>query len=150
MTDKELRNMGLHRIENPSHDNPMMPFTPWPDFPLRFTAEYPVMDFPLEVGFWAEKMGLQFLVLDAVYAVCTDKQNSFTFSFQASREACDLSGIKIQWFTDKLDEAIAHLNAKQIRFEIHQHSPIQRFARLRSPAGVTVEIWSGDEGNKGE
>lgn len=145
MTHEGFREIGRQRIAQPEHDTPMIPLTPWRDFPLRFTVEYPVKDFALEVGFWSGMLGLRFLVLDGQYAVCTDAANSFTFSFQATETAHDLSHIKIQWFTEALDDAVAYLTEKQVDFAMVQHSDRQRFVRFRSPAGVTVEVWSGDE-----
>ena len=148
MTLEELRASGNERIKNPDHSNPIVPLKPWQDFPLRFTVEYPVTDFPLEVGFWAEKLGLHFLSLDSEYAICTDTTNSFTFSFQSSEKTYDLAAIKIQWFTDDLNEAISFLNERGVSYQLHTKSAVQRFVRFHSPAGITVEIWSGDESSR--
>ncbi len=57
MTEQKLLAAGLRRIEDPVHSNPMVPLRPWADYPLRFTLEQLVMDFPLEVSFWSKTSG---------------------------------------------------------------------------------------------
>lgn len=145
MNNDALRKRGLQLIEHSEHDIPPIPLTLWEDFPLRFTVEYPVKDFPLEVGFWAEGFGVRFMSLSDDYAICTDANHTYTFSFQSRPEAYDLSGLRIQWFTDSLDDAIAAFEARGIPHHIYYQSSIQRYVRIMSPAGVTVEFWSGME-----
>lgn len=145
MDDKKLRERGRKLIEQPEHETPMIPLKVWEDFPLRFTVEYPVKDFEAEVGFWAEAFGLRFMSLNDEYAICTDEAYSFTFSFQAAFEAVDLSHIKLQWFTDQLDDAIAALEQREVPHHVYFRSSSQRYIRTKSPAGVIVEVWSGME-----
>lgn len=145
MDIKKLRNRGKTLIEHSEHDTPMVPLTLWEDFPLRFTVEYPAKEFEAEVAFWADSFGLRFMSLNEDYAICTDPEMTFTFSFKASFDEHDLSAIKIQWFTDTLDEAIAVLEDRGVLHHVYFQSSSQRYLRTKSPAGVMVEIWSGME-----
>lgn len=144
--DKErFRERGTELIDNPEHDMAMIPIKEWEDFPLRFTVEYPVKEFEEEAGFWAEAFGVRFLSLNEEYAICTDDKQSYTFSFRRSDKVTDLSLIRIQWFTDNLNDVISVLNDRNIPNKVYYNSPNQRYLRTESPAGITVEVWSGLE-----
>lgn len=121
-----------------------LPFQPWEDFPLFFTVEYPVQNFPEEVRFWSDIFGVEFLSLDDSYAIVRNQDGS-TFSFKQKDNPSPITDIRIQWFTDQLDSVLQVLDERSAVYEIIRNSEIQRFARMQSPGGMTVEIWSGAE-----
>jgi hypothetical protein len=73
--------IGLKRIREGISDRTPLPFHAWKDFPLYFTVEYPVKNFPAEVGFWTQVFGAEFLSLSEDYAIVQNEDGS-TFSFK--------------------------------------------------------------------
>lgn len=130
------------------HEADSLPLREWKDFDLRFAVEYPAYHFAAEVGFWALVMGLEFLSVDPTYVICTNAAHSFTFAFKPNDTEVDLSSLRLQWFTDGLDEVIADLKQRGAAYTLISHSPNQRIIRLHSPSGMPVEIWSGWEAGK--
>lgn len=143
MTYEEL---GRQLITNAEHELSPLPFKLWTDFPLYFTIEFEVMKFEEEVGFWAAVFGVKFLSLNSDYAILTDEKRTFTFSIKRNAAEPAWSGVKIQWFTDDLDQVLSVLSERGVGYQIHDNSEHQRFARFSSPNGLVAEVWSGWEG----
>lgn len=128
--------IGLKRIREGISDRTPLPLHAWKDFPLYFTVEYPVKNFPAEVGFWTQVFGAEFLSLSEDYAIVQNEDGS-TFSFK-QRDANAPEEIRIQWFTDELDSVLQSLSERNAAYEIRRNSDIQRFAGLVTPNGVVV------------
>lgn len=139
---KRFLDLGEAVIAGNAIAQPALKLIDWTDFPLAFTVEYPVVDFASKVGFF-HLLGFSFLSVDKSYAIVRN-QNGSTFSFQQSDEPQSVS-IKLQWFTSALDLIIHSLEEREITFTVVQHSSVQRIVRLKSPNGIPVEFWSGDE-----
>lgn len=138
------RGIGQKLLAGENPPQRYLPFQAWKDFDLRFTVEYPVFDMAAELGFYRDVIGIDFLSVDPAYAILTDPAHSFTFSLQAADQQYDLSMLKVQWFTDSFDAVCSTVEARTKKVAIEK-TGVQRILRLHSPAGVCVEIWSGDE-----
>lgn len=143
-----LERIGRKLIDSMAHRYPALPLIPWRDFDLRFAFEYPAHRYEAELGFWAKAMGLRFLSIDKDYAICTNDSHAYTFALRRAELPFDLSPMRIQWFTDGLDGVLESLNKRGTDHHLIRHSAVQRYAKLLSPSGMPVEIWSGNEGEQ--
>lgn len=140
----DFHRIGKQRMRAEGDRPSPLPYQPWENFPLFFTVEYPVSDFAAEVGFWTRVFGADFLSLSDDYAIVENMDGS-TFSFKQQVGIAAAPVIRLQWFTDGFASLLQVLDERNVSYEILQNSAIQRFARLHTPGGITVEIWSGDE-----
>ncbi len=124
-----------------------IPLKKWEDFPLYFTVEYSVRDFFKELGFWRYVFGMEFLSVSDDYAILKHPENTWTFSIKkdTSRESVDLSNIKVQMFTDRLDQAEKFLQSSKVHYTIKEQSKNQRYIELQSPNNCFIQVWSGWE-----
>ena len=135
--------LGKKRIADESVDTMPLRMTPWDDFPLRLTVEYPAEHFEAEVGFWTHVFGAPFLSLNEEHAIVQTGDGS-TFSF-IRRPVSNAPDIRIQWFTHELDRITEALDARGVTYDVVRSSDIQRLLRMKTPNGIVVEIWSGAE-----
>jgi len=138
---QELVDKEILKIKN------FMPIKKWTDFPLIFTVEFIVSNYFEEIGFWRSIFGMEFLSTSQDYSILKHPENDWTFSIKKNSVGIEYkyNNIKIQLYTDNLDASCKFIDDKKYPYEIYEASENQRYALLKSPAGVIIEVWSGWE-----
>lgn len=143
---EQWRVQGEQALNDGTSGSEMLPFTWWSDVGWKQTFEYPVKDFFAEVGFYLDAMGFAIASLSEDYALFTTPKEEFAFSFKKSDSQADLSGFRLDIFTNELDTVLAEVKSRGLEHRVFEGSPGQRVIGLTTPSGLPVEIWSGFEG----
>jgi catechol 2,3-dioxygenase-like lactoylglutathione lyase family enzyme len=110
--------------------------------------EYRVVDFPAEVGFYIDILGLPVNAFDPDYAMFTSPNGEFYFSVVPAPKGdsgTPPEAIRIQFLVDNILEVAEELERRGIAFE-HWPSPCAEGSSLyigsfRTPHGICIELW---------
>jgi catechol 2,3-dioxygenase-like lactoylglutathione lyase family enzyme len=127
-----------------------------PAFPFPFVwgeswkqcVEYRVDDFPAEVGFYTDILGLPINALDPSYAMFTSPQGDFFFSVvptHHSESSTPPDAFRLQFMVQDILATTQQLLSRGIDFEqtpqpLHPGSSLS-IASFRTPHGINVELW---------
>jgi catechol 2,3-dioxygenase-like lactoylglutathione lyase family enzyme len=111
-------------------------------------VEYRVDDFPAEVGFYVDILGLPINALDPAYAMFTSPQGDFFFSVVPTphtEPSTPPDAIRLQFMVQDIFSTTHELQQRGIDFEqtpqpIHPASSLS-IATFRTPHGICVELW---------
>lgn len=112
-------------------------------------VEYRVDDFPAEVGFYIDILGLPINALDPGYAMFTSPQADFTFAVVPAHHAepsTPPDAFRLQFMVKDIVSTTDELQRRGIYFEqtpqpLHPGSSLST-ASFRTPHGICVELWS--------
>lgn len=111
-------------------------------------VEYQVEDFPAEVGFMIDVLGLEVNALDNGYAQFSSPQGDFFFAIVPTppgRTSTHPDALRIQFMVTDILEVASELESRGIQFELLPQ-PCQPGSSLyigyfRTPHGIPIEIW---------
>jgi catechol 2,3-dioxygenase-like lactoylglutathione lyase family enzyme len=111
-------------------------------------VEYRVDDFPAEVGFYIDILGLPINALDADYAMFTSPQGDFFFSVvptPPSETSTPPDAFRLQFMVKDIIATTQELQQRGIDFDqtpqtLHPGSSLS-IASFRTPHGICVELW---------
>lgn len=117
-------------------------------------VEYRVVDFPAEVGFYIDILGLPVNAFDPDYAMFTSPKGEFYFSVVPAPEGepgTPPEAIRIQFMVDNILKVAEELEQRGIAFE-QWPGPCAEGSSLyigyfRTPHGICIELWGlgGDD-----
>lgn len=143
-TADQLRIAGLKAIDTEAATGELIPLEQ-NGVVFQQMFEYTVRDFPEEVGFYAEVLGLTPVALTNDYALFTHPEHRYCMSFRLDESAPDQSttGLKLLFMTGNIPTANAHLEQTGLVPDrtISKGSPVQDVISFSTPNGVAVEIW---------
>jgi catechol 2,3-dioxygenase-like lactoylglutathione lyase family enzyme len=110
--------------------------------------EYRVDDFPAEVGFYIDILGLPINALDSGYAMFTSPQGDFFFSVVSTphnEPSTPPDAFRLQFMLKDIIATTSKLQQRGIDFE-QSPQPLQpgsslSIASFRTPHGICVELW---------
>lgn len=122
-------------------------------FPFEFgdfwnhCIEYKVDDFPAEVGFFIDVLGLPVNAFDPDYAMFTSPGREFFFAVVPAWDepSTPPEALRIQFFVEDLQTLTSELERRGVEFE-QEPQPCEPGADLyigyfRTPHGIVVELW---------
>ena len=132
-------------------------------FPFEFgdfwnhCIEYKVDDFPAEVGFFIDVLGLPVNAFDPDYAMFTSPGREFFFAIVPAREGQSSTppdALRIQFFVADIQSLTAELKRRGVEF-VQEPQPCEPGSDLcigsfRTPHGIAVELWGWGEAVEGE
>ncbi len=141
------------RIQNPS-DWEKQWVRPSNSFPFvwgeswKQCVEYRVDDFPAEVGFFIDVLGLSVNALDPDYAMFTSPRGDFFFSILPSphsEQATPPNAIRLQFMVKDIILTTQQLQQRGISFDytpqpLHPGSSLL-ISSFRTPHGISIELW---------
>jgi len=127
-----------------------------PAFPFPFTwgenwkqcIEYKVDDFPAEVGFFIDILGLPINAFDPGYAMFTSPKGEFYFAVIPTLEgekSTPPDSIRIQFMVDNIYQTASELERRGIQFEQWPQACSEGsslyIGYFRTPHGICVDVW---------
>ena len=127
-----------------------------PAFPFPFTwgdnwkqcMEYKVDDFPAEVGFFIDILGLPINAFDPSYAMFTSPKGEFYFAVIPTLEgekSTPPDSIRIQFMVDNIYQTASELERRGIQFEQWPQACSEGsslyIGYFRTPHGISVDLW---------
>ena len=110
--------------------------------------EYVVDDFPAELGFFTDVLGLECNALDESFAMLMGPEAEFYFAIKPSTvdgPATPRDAIRLQFMIEAIVETAVELERRGIEFE----KPVQPYGPgspmhtgyFRTPHGICVDLW---------
>lgn len=127
-----------------------------PAFPFPFTwganwkqcIEYKVDDFPAEVGFFIDILGLPINAFDPGYAMFTSPKGEFYFAViptEAGEKCTPPDSIRLQFMVADIYQTASELERRGIRFEQWPQTSSTGsslcIGYFRTPHGICVDLW---------
>ena len=114
----------------------------------RQCVEYKVDDFPAEVGFFIDILGLPVNAFDPDYAMFTSPRRDFFLSIVPTFEdeySTPPEAIRVQFMVDDIFSTVEELERRGVQIEQHPQ-PCQEGSSLfigyfRTPHGICVDLW---------
>ena len=111
-------------------------------------VEYRVDDFPAEIGFYIDILGLPINALDSAYAMFTSPKGDFFFSVVPTpplERSTPPDAFRLQFMVKDITATTHALQQRGIDFEqtpqpLHPGSSLS-IASFRTPHGICVELW---------
>lgn len=119
-------------------------------------VEYAVSDFPAEVGFWIDGIGLEANAIGPDFAMFTSPKREFFLSVVPAtkvRAATGAEDVRLEFMIQDLPRVGPDLERRGIRFERKptpegEGSPLWK-GTFRTPNGIAVDLWSMVDGEAG-
>lgn len=114
----------------------------------KLCMEYRVDDYPAEIGFWIDILGMPVNAFGPDYAQFTGPSGEFTFAVTPTSEGQNSTSpdsIRIQFLVEDVIHTVEELLQRSVVFDImptpvSTDSPIQT-ASFRTPHGIIVDLW---------
>jgi hypothetical protein len=127
-----------------------------PAFPFPFTwgenwkqcIEYKVDDFPAEVGFFIDILGLPINAFDPGYAMFTSPKGEFYFAVIPTLEgekSTPPDSIRIQFMVEDIFQTASEIERRGIQFEqwpqVCSEGSSLNIGYFRTPHGICIDLW---------
>lgn len=143
VTIEQMRAAGQHAIEVEEVESEALPWQ-FAGTVFRCAWEYPVHDFEAEVGFYLDVLGFSTIALDSEYALFTTPGQDLTFACRRDEHASrDYTGHILCFMTKDIGRFAEALEMRIGAGAVTRvtGSPVQTVLRMKSPAGLQVDIW---------